>query len=97
MALFTQEESIEAFRKILTAIGPLGYTALPTEAGDGYHHSYVVETEKTRKVLKFRLGAEKIDVFHGEFILSTGSRTLNTWYIQSQQKLEKVLGKLASA
>lgn len=97
MTVFTPEGNFNAVDAFITAISGIGYQAEATaEESHDYSHSYVMEAGNTRKVLKFRTAGHKIDVFHGEFLLSTGSRRLQTWNIPSEQKMAKVIHALAT-
>jgi len=97
MTVFTPEEKLSAVDTFVAAIHGIGYQEdAATEVPGDYPHSYIMEAGNTRKVLKFRTAGKKIDVFHGEFLLSTGSRRLQTWNIPSPQKMAQVIQKLST-
>lgn len=98
MTVFTPEENVKPVEAFVSAIRGIGYqhdASVDNEPSD-YAHSFVREEGKTRKVLKFRTTGDKISVFHTEFLLSTGSRRLQTWNIPSEQKMAKVIHALAT-
>lgn len=98
MTVFTPEESLHAVGVFIDSIRNLGYKEAPADiAGPSdYVHAFALEQGNTRKVLRFRTAGEKIDVFHTEVLLSTGSRRLNTWNIVSPQKMDRVIRALAT-
>lgn len=98
MTVFTPEESLHAVGVFIDSIRSLGYTEAPADVAgpSDYVHAFSLEEGNTQKILKFRTAGEKIDVFHAEVLLSTGSRRLHTWNIVSPQKMDRVIRTLAT-
>lgn len=93
---YNVEQAAEAVDKILERVAELGYAQEPISdeySGDSTH-AFVLEEESVKRVVRFRVTPQKIDLFHGVFTLHDGSRTLSTFRIRSNQKLNEVLHKI---
>lgn len=93
---YSREESQEAVARILERVSQLGYTEESNvpEGASHYTHAFVLEDGATKKVVRFHATCQKVDLFHGVFSHRDGSRTLHTFRIKSDRKLNEVLHKI---